>query len=329
MFGSSSMGDDSCASAAEGPGGAESFSLTETGRRPTNEDCARVFVAPGGSWSLAVVADGMGGAEGSGLASRCAVSAVARAVGRRAPANDVEARECLVRGFAEASRRVIRLGRRWPRCAHAGTTLCAVLVTGGRAVVASIGDSRAYAFLPDGNFLRLTRDQNDIAEQIESGARTVEDFRAEPGSAVNALTRWIGTGGDAKPEFFPFGTEGAVELRSGAAVLVCTDGLSGSEAFPVVPQDVMRDHLGGREPLEAACRRLVGLALETYGSRDNISVAALRFGRARRAGWRRRAARLRELEMGGRRLALVIFLVILLVALGFTVYLGLLRSGSA
>src|SRR6202035_1870213 len=72
-----------------------------------------------------------------------------------------------------------------------GTTLvCALLTADGQAVIANVGDSRAYAYLGGGATLR-TSDHTWVNEQVVAGLMTDGDARTSP--FRNLLTRALGS----------------------------------------------------------------------------------------------------------------------------------------
>jgi serine/threonine protein phosphatase PrpC len=83
----------------------------------------------------------------------------------------------------------------------------------------------------------------------------------------NALTRAIGTEADiAVDEFGPF------DARDPHSVVLCSDGLHGS-----VPEDALQQCVVHNRDVWAAAMCLADEAFRN-GSKDNISVAVVRFG---------------------------------------------------
>lgn len=84
------------------------------------------------------------------------------------------------------------------RSAHTGgTTLTALLLSGDRALVAHVGDSRAYA-VRDGSLERLTRDHTVVQSLIDEGRLTDDEARSDPDRAL--LNRALAPGSPAAPD---------------------------------------------------------------------------------------------------------------------------------
>ncbi|AAF12054.1 PP2C family protein-serine/threonine phosphatase [Deinococcus radiodurans] len=207
--------------------------LTDVGRQRAggaNQDAALALPLPQGG--LYAVADGMGGHAGGELASSLALDTLAQTYvqGRsRPPARLIEAVQAA--NLAVVQRAVGEL-------VGMGTTLLAVAIDRGAALIAHVGDSRAY-LLRGGELLRLTDDHSWVAEQVRMGMLTEAEARHHQWRSVvsNAL------GGEERVRLELFG----LELQGGDRLLLCSDGLSGvvSEAEllsllaqPQAPQDI-------------------------------------------------------------------------------------------
>src|SRR5205085_10552560 len=97
-----------------------------------------------------------------------------------------------------------------------GATVVLALVRGGRALVAHLGDSRAY-LLRAGQLERLTRDHSHLERLIDLGWIKPEEasWRGNGGP-----TRYAGMTGDAEVDVR------LLELRPGDRLLLCSDGLT-------------------------------------------------------------------------------------------------------
>ncbi|MFF2302139.1 MerR family transcriptional regulator [Streptomyces sp. NPDC058128] len=141
--------------------------------------------------------------------------------------------------------------------AESGTTLTAVVWTGGRLALAHVGDSRAY-LLRDGAFVRLTRDHTVVQALVDAGELDPAEAADRPDRAL--LLKAL-DGGDAAPE----PELGVHETRPGDRYLLCTDGLSA-----VAPADGIRRALAAGVGPEEAAEALVALARERGGP-DNVA----------------------------------------------------------
>jgi serine/threonine protein phosphatase PrpC len=228
-------------------------------------------IAAGGEWAyLFMVADGMGGHRGGGVASVQAVAEVKRvlmdflpraATSRIVPG--LEMLEELRTAMEQANRRLLaEMGER-PDLVGMGTTLTLALCASNRLYVAHVGDSRCYLFR-QGRLEQLTNDHNLVAEMVRQGALTDEEAVRHPWR--NVVTNILG--GNQTP------TE--VELRSrdlepGDALLLCTDGLE-----KVVGDDEIAAVLSEERRPKEGCERLIQMADER-GAPDNVTVIVSRF----------------------------------------------------
>lgn len=78
-----------------------------------------------------------------------------------------------------------------------GTTLTALLLAGDRALVAHVGDSRAYV-VRDGGLERLTRDHTVVQSLIDEGRLTEDEARTDDDRAL--LNRALAPGSPAAPD---------------------------------------------------------------------------------------------------------------------------------
>jgi serine/threonine protein phosphatase PrpC len=235
-----------------------------------NEDAFGLAVRDG--WTAAVVCDGVSTTVSPERASRGAARAALSVLELVLAADwwpDAErAAAVLVDAVAAAQRAVARVGRGE---AAAGldapsTTIVAVLVGPGQAVVANVGDSRAYwvaAGTTDN--LVLTVDDSWAEEAIALGVAPADAYAD---AQAHVITRWLGAdAGDSTPNLQ------ALDLDDEGAVIVCTDGLWNYFPSP----DELRSAIaaGGldRPPL-AIAQELVASALAA-GGHDNVTVAVI------------------------------------------------------
>lgn len=225
--------------------------LSHTGLvRPGNEDYFILDVERG----LLAVADGMGGHQAGEVASHLALRALADKL-FNGPEGEPLSR--LLAAAAFANEVVYRSSLSSQEREGMGTTMTAVWVTGSRAYLTHIGDSRAYLFR-DGQLQVLTDDHSYVGELVRRGGLTAEEARLHP--RRNILTRALGT--EVRVEI----DSREVELKSGDRLLLCTDGL-----YEVIPDAELAGILGENLPLAATARKLLDLALERGGP-DNITV---------------------------------------------------------
>jgi protein phosphatase len=149
-----------------------------------------------------------------------------------------------------------------PGLAGMGSTVVCALVRGSKALVAHLGDSRAY-LLRAGRLKQLTRDHTLVQALLQSGEITPEEAATHP--ARGRLTRAVGMVGEPLP------LTRLLELHPGDVVMLSTDGLTG-----MVSDGQILPILSEPAPLEMQCRRLVDAA-NAAGGKDNITVVLLGF----------------------------------------------------
>ncbi len=241
-------------------------SRTETGPRKMNQDHV-------GWWpdlGLFVVADGMGGHNAGEVASHLAVEAIHQFISDSASgadftwpfgievANSIDVNR-LTTAVRLANRKVYSEGSRHAELSGMGTTVVAVLVSGDRLAMASVGDSRIYR-LRDGSLEQLTKDDTWLASVL--GAKEAED--ADPAHPLrHVLTSVVGTRDDVKP--------GAREeqMVSGDTFVLCSDGVHGRLDSAAITEVLQR---AATAPDRAT--HLVGEAL-TRGSSDNATALVI------------------------------------------------------
>jgi serine/threonine protein phosphatase PrpC len=204
--------------------------------------------------SLFALADGLGGHVAGHTASTTAIE-VLQAHDRQVDPADLT----LVLGRAvsatnDALRKKIADA---PELAGMATTLVAMLCSGEAAVLANVGDSRAYR-LRESDPAQLTQ----VTEDHTYG-HLVADAATVPG-LPDRLYRFL----DGRPDGrSPDLTR--LNLHAGDRFLLCSDGLSA-----VVPHELISATLNARSDPNETADRLVTLAID-HGGPDNIAVIVI------------------------------------------------------
>ena len=137
-----------------------------------------------------------------------------------------------------------------------GTTLDVVLVAGGEAFVAHVGDSRTY-LVRSGSVAQVTTDHTVAEVLVIEGKLTAEEARLSPLRTI--LVNAIGVSADVGVEL------AHIRLRRADKLLVCSDGL-----HDYFPQDSELAELISLSPPGEALEMIVTLAKDR-GGHDNIT----------------------------------------------------------
>lgn len=241
--------------------------LTDIGcRRTENQDRWGVNAEQG----LFIVADGVAGSSHGALAAQLAVDLLPDYVARHhqppsgatagEPAGPGDLGASLVRAVAELSDDLYRRGEDDPDVAGATTTVVAALVTGEHAVIAHLGDSRAFLFR-DGSLDQLTTDHSLVQALIDAKTITAEQAAHHP--LRNMIVNYVAMQPPATPDVT------SVDLRDGDQILLCSDGLHG-----VVPLPALSAILSDRPEGTEACAELIAAA-RAAGGPDNITAVLI------------------------------------------------------
>lgn len=214
---------------------------------------------------LYIVADGMGGHKHGELASEIAVRSIGSLILNKIfvpllmehPSPPEESlQEIMQTSVIEAHNAIVK------KAPGGGTTLTAILIVGERAIIAHVGDSRAYSLSANGDIETLTRDHSLVMRMMELGQLSPDEAAIHP--QRNVLYRALGQGEPFDPDLKTF------PLPGGGHILLCSDGLWG-----VVPeQDITRIIISTPDP-QQACNKLVNAA-NAAGGPDNITAILIR-----------------------------------------------------
>jgi len=246
----------------------EAWLVTDVGVvRDHNEDSA--YMAP--DEGFFIVADGMGGHAAGEVASAMAVETVKKTL-EDAKA-DIDAfkhgpsdagRRGLVQllqsAVLQAHQAVYQRGQAEQDKQGMGTTLDVVLIAGGEAFVAHVGDSRTY-LVREGRSSQITTDHTVAEVLVIEGKLTIEEAQVSPLRTI--LVNAIGVSADVGVEM------AHVTLKRGDRILLCSDGLH--DYFPV--EEEIAQRISADKPGEAL-KEMVELA-KTRGGHDNITGVAV------------------------------------------------------
>lgn len=208
---------------------------------------------------LVMVCDGMGGARAGNIASALALDVFCGEILRGfKPSMNQEKIEALLCGAVELANKAVHE----QSCSSEeyngmGTTLVAAIVSGGKAYIVNVGDSRAYHVTEEGIRL-VTTDHSFVELMVQRGEITREQARTHPGK--NLITRAIGTEQAVEGDLY------CVEFKKDECLLLCSDGLSNVMA----EQEMLFEVIHGNQKADC-CQRLLEIA-KNRGAPDNVTV---------------------------------------------------------
>lgn len=235
--------------------------MSDVGRvRSVNEDSSLVDSDVNG-FTLAIVADGMGGHQAGDIASQTAVESVRKAMQALQPGmSDEQCKAVLLAAIAEANQIVYDLSSSQELYSGMGTTLVVALAAEEWVIIGHIGDSRAYKY-HDGQLDQLTDDHSLVNELVKSGQILPEEAFNHP--RRNVVTRALGTEQIAEADILED------HWQQDEVVLMCSDGLSS-----LISHQEILQILNSPQDLQAKAKSLIDRALAAGGD-DNITVILL------------------------------------------------------
>jgi serine/threonine protein phosphatase PrpC len=242
----------------------DSGAATHVGRRPNNEDsfCQRPELG------FFAVADGLGGHEGGEVASQLVLCTAAdfltSQVGQQQPARPVPGApgggvESLIVQAVRQAHEAVR-SQQSGKLSMMASTITAVQLCDGEAVVCNLGDSRTF-LVRGGELRRLTKDHTVLAEMEEAGLDTRNPFAA---MHRNSLTGAVGMDASVDPDCQ------RVSVQPGDVLVLCSDGL-----YEPVPPELMVQLLAQGGSAQEMAERLVTEAYKRGGT-DNITGVVVR-----------------------------------------------------
>jgi protein phosphatase len=235
--------------------------------RKANEDCFLLNEPIG----LYVVADGMGGHRGGGIASRIAVETIdvymanpsdefTDADGTAAVEDQSPAARHLRQSIFLANQRIYTQSLTDTTCRGMGTTVSALYLAGNSIITANVGDSPIY-LLRNGEIETLYTPHTLLHERKKIPKSLESKFSI--GKLAHILTRAVGIRPDVGVDLVE------TPCFTDDIIVLCSDGLSGK-----ISREEIRD-LVYQNDSKSACRKLTDLANQR-GGEDNITVIVVR-----------------------------------------------------
>ena len=235
------------------------YAKTDIGKtRETNQDAFDTgYFNDGTVW--AVVCDGMGGVSGGQVASSLCIDKTVNAI-KRSYREDMtvnNVKNMLVSAINAANSYVFDESLKDRELKGMGTTIVAVVIVNNIAVVAHVGDSRAY--IVNDTIKQITKDHSYVQLLVDNGKITLEEAENHPDK--NIITRAIGIEGFVDVDV------DIVDINDEDILLLCTDGLNGY----VRDDDILKTV---KEYGDSSTEKLVETA-NLNGGHDNITVVLI------------------------------------------------------
>lgn len=208
---------------------------------------------------LCVVCDGMGGANAGEVASATACAALKASFENNPPQQDnlSSLSAWLKEQIQSANLAVYNLSMANANYHGMGTTLVAALFSKNHALIANIGDSRAYLLNERSQLIQISEDHSLVNQWIKAGKMTVEEAKSHPQRSV--LTNVLGVNHPVSMDLF--------ELDIPYSdVLICSDGLHGMLEDEAI-EAILNRNLSTQHKVDA----LIQAALDK-GGLDNVTV---------------------------------------------------------
>lgn len=221
-----------------------------------NED--RAFVDP--QLGLFIVADGLGGYSGGAMASSIAVNTISSMIRSHLDqATTKFSLELLISHAIEQANVAIRnTSYSTGDFRDMATTVVVAFFRGQNALIANVGDSRAYV-MDEGRLRMISHDHSAVAELLDNRLLSEDQYRTHP--FRNIVTRALGSAPIVQPHIYHSA------LVNVDLLLLCTDGL-----WAALPDILIEKVLkGGKDPAKK-CLDLVDLAVSNGTSDDTTCV---------------------------------------------------------
>ncbi len=209
---------------------------------------------------FAVVCDGMGGPKAGDIASEMAIKNISeRFVSAwRKDISPSSVRNLITTAFSAANILIFDEAQDNKDYEGMGTTAVAVYISDCYALIANVGDSRAY--LAGDTISQITKDHSLMQELIDTGKLDEVDAKYFP--YKNLITRALGIKEHIEIDFYE------VNVNENDSILLCSDGLTNY----VGDNDILK--IINESEINKTAENLVDAA-NSNGGGDNITVVVL------------------------------------------------------
>ncbi len=271
-----------------------SSGATDPGKvRSNNEDAFVLFTSElsrkengsSGQASIAVLADGVGGAIAGERASQLAVETIHTAFKAGAAGQDTGSVAAqLDNAIQAANQAIVTTAQADPELTGMASTIVIAIIEDSSLYIAHVGDSRSY-LVRDGTAQQLTTDHSWIQSALDAGLLTLDEVENHPKRHV--VTRSLGLQPIVEVDHtirMPVQERGAQTDRGpatlvdrllvhpGDIIVLCSDGLTDALSVEQIEQVV------NATPFGETAQTLVNRANEAGGP-DNVTVALMKVAR--------------------------------------------------
>ena len=232
----------------------KAIGCTHPGPRTHNEDSHGILELD--DTLLLIVADGLGGHNAGEVASNLAVKVIQETVKRLINSTD-DHRQTLEKAIEKANHEIFDLANTRPEYSGMGTTVVAALVKGRKAIIANVGDSRAY-LISDNGIRQITKDHSLVQSLLDMDAIDEEEVFGHP--QKNVVLRTLGTKETVEGDLYGVG------LNDGELLMLCTDGITDTLSDSQIRGIIQMD-----DRLEVIASKLIEASLKGE-TKDNITV---------------------------------------------------------
>lgn len=210
--------------------------------------------------AVITLCDGMGGEAAGEVASQTAVTEIEKHKIRIIrDFNEKAIKEAIDYANDKVCEKMYELKK------YIGTTLVMIAFKKSTALIANVGDSRAYLFRNQ-ELKQLSVDDTEAQRMVNSGIISANDAMSIP--EKHRLTQNIGIPSDEmliEPNFYH------LLIRHNDKILLCSDGLT-----DMVSESEIADIMSKMQSAEDCADELVKTAIEN-GGKDNVTVIVLDF----------------------------------------------------
>ena len=232
------------------------------------EDDMTAYLHLGENGALAVVADGMGGANAGEVASSISIQTIkdiftTDRVSAAVKGGEDTIKSLLLEAFKQADAAILQRIATDDGTQGMGTTIVVCWVISDKAYIVWCGDSRCYSYYPTKGLEPLTHDHSLVQELVDKGEITQEEAFTHPDG--NIITRGLGDfGSEVDPDFTVH------PVKENEILMLCSDGLCGY----CIDKDIEMCMDQNQTDTSKCCQNLLQQALDA-GGYDNLAIVTM------------------------------------------------------